>query len=400
VPRIRTIKPEFWTDSKTGSLSDRGKVLFIGMLNHADDYGVLEYDAAALKAKIFPYHSGSATELVNPTLMDELLARNLVGMFTLQADGDLQVKRYLHVVNFEKHQVVNKPSKPLLEGWKRGDTPDSYGARFSESSVSTPVVVSEHSHPEVGSRKYEVGEGEQLPITAPTALKAEQQQQHSGETTTRGKESRRTRLELTELPGTWQLWAEENHGTAFAVAGTTPAAEFERFRNHHTSKGSLMADWPAAWRTWCGRAQEFGGARAASRRRSRWRSAISGGGELAAAGRSRGGVNVTSTVSRGTKRVRNRTRRVHGKAARMARAWRNARLIGAQTPLQVPTEIEREAVMAVPILDAQDRKRWRRRQRLLNEALVGQRATPDGVTGIDRSKASWWKTLAKAERES
>jgi len=28
------------------------------------------------------------------------------------------------------------------------------------------------------------------------------------------------------------------------------AAQADRFRDYHTSKGSLMADWPAAWRTW------------------------------------------------------------------------------------------------------------------------------------------------------
>ena len=29
-------------------------------------------------------------------------------------------------------------------------------------------------------------------------------------------------------------------------------AELEKFRNHHTAKGSVMADWQAAWRTWVG----------------------------------------------------------------------------------------------------------------------------------------------------
>ena len=41
--RIRTIKPEFWTDSKTGTMPESAKCLFIGMLNHCDDFGVLEW---------------------------------------------------------------------------------------------------------------------------------------------------------------------------------------------------------------------------------------------------------------------------------------------------------------------------------------------------------------------
>ena len=57
--RIRTVKPEFWTDSKTGTLSDRAKILFLGILNFCDDYGVIENDAGALKARILPYVPGS-----------------------------------------------------------------------------------------------------------------------------------------------------------------------------------------------------------------------------------------------------------------------------------------------------------------------------------------------------
>ena len=34
--------------------------------------------------------------------------------------------------------------------------------------------------------------------------------------------------------------------------------QFKKFRNHHIGKGSVMADWSAAWRTWIGNAKEFG----------------------------------------------------------------------------------------------------------------------------------------------
>lgn len=33
--------------------------------------------------------------------------------------------------------------------------------------------------------------------------------------------------------------------------------EFEKFRDHHVSKGNVMADWLAAWRTWCRNAVQF-----------------------------------------------------------------------------------------------------------------------------------------------
>jgi hypothetical protein len=37
----------------------------------------------------------------------------------------------------------------------------------------------------------------------------------------------------------------------------TMQREWPRFRDHHRAKGSLMADWGAAWRTWVGNANRF-----------------------------------------------------------------------------------------------------------------------------------------------
>lgn len=34
-------------------------------------------------------------------------------------------------------------------------------------------------------------------------------------------------------------------------------AELDQFKSHHEANGSLMADWDAAWRTWCGKFQSF-----------------------------------------------------------------------------------------------------------------------------------------------
>lgn len=36
-----------------------------------------------------------------------------------------------------------------------------------------------------------------------------------------------------------------------------PVDMFEQFINHHTAKGSVMACWDAAWRTWYGNAVKF-----------------------------------------------------------------------------------------------------------------------------------------------
>src|SRR5947209_13798694 len=138
--RIRTVKPEFWTDSKTGTLSGIATKLFLGMLNHADDVGVLPFDVEELKAKILPYERGEARVIIEPPLLNELCRKGLVLMFWLTPDeGTLTIQRvltessmnthgalseesvnthgaltepsrsYLYIRNFLKHQCVNRP---------------------------------------------------------------------------------------------------------------------------------------------------------------------------------------------------------------------------------------------------------------------------------------------------
>jgi hypothetical protein len=149
--RIRTVKPEFWTDAKTGTLTEFGKCLFLGLLNVCDDYGVVEWAPLEWRAKIFPYHSDTTHGAVTSCLTDELLPRGLVVFFAHTPDEG-ETKRYLCIRNFNKHQVVNRPGAPLLGGWKKGDTPNAYARRvgcdLSELGPDTDCVhgqSSEHS---------------------------------------------------------------------------------------------------------------------------------------------------------------------------------------------------------------------------------------------------------------
>jgi hypothetical protein len=117
VARIRTLKPEFLTDSKTGTLSDRAAKLFIGLLIYADDYGVVRFDVDEFRARIFPYVKGDP---VSKPLFDELLPRGLVVYFTVDATG------YLWIPKFMEHQRVDRPSKPVLPGWDEAPDPEAF----------------------------------------------------------------------------------------------------------------------------------------------------------------------------------------------------------------------------------------------------------------------------------
>lgn len=41
------------------------------------------------------------------------------------------------------------------------------------------------------------------------------------------------------------------------MSGRVAWQEWSKFVNHHRAKGSLMADWSAAWRTWCANWRRF-----------------------------------------------------------------------------------------------------------------------------------------------
>lgn len=68
--------------------------------------------------------------------------------------------------------------------------------------------------------------------------------------------SRRTQIAADEQPN------ETQRRHAAESVGMTPAvfrSEWQRFRDHHRAKGSVMADWDAAWRTWCANWTRFNG---------------------------------------------------------------------------------------------------------------------------------------------
>lgn len=123
--RIRTIKPEFWTDKKVASLSYLARLLFIGLWNLCDDEGRFLADPRIIKGSLFPLDDKTTTEDVAGAL-SELSVRAHVLLTEL--DGE----KYGCCPNFVKHQRINRPTRSKLP-------------KISESSVSTHGGLSEPS---------------------------------------------------------------------------------------------------------------------------------------------------------------------------------------------------------------------------------------------------------------
>ncbi|WP_322092791.1 hypothetical protein [Paraburkholderia bannensis] len=107
MPRIRTIKPDFWTNPQVARVSHAARLLFIATWNMADDHGNLPRDSEKLKMQVFPSHFDVDVD-VEP-LVVSLISNGLLIEYSDSNTGG----RFLHVPTFHKHQVINRPSKPI-----------------------------------------------------------------------------------------------------------------------------------------------------------------------------------------------------------------------------------------------------------------------------------------------
>lgn len=125
--RIRTVKPEYWTDERIGECSVSARLLFIASWNFADDHGGLDRSAKQLKAQAFPYDNIDCEPLVQELLDQRLLIE-------YEVDG----KKYLHIKGFRTHQKVEKPARPRVPLYEQDASPPRV---LHESSPSPPRLV-------------------------------------------------------------------------------------------------------------------------------------------------------------------------------------------------------------------------------------------------------------------
>lgn len=102
--RNRMIKPEFWSDSKIGKLSLGARLLFIGIWNFADDYGVISASPRRLLGEVF--ENDETVSLADVSgWTEELVASGRLVRF--EADE----KEWLYVRRWREHQKVDSPSQ-------------------------------------------------------------------------------------------------------------------------------------------------------------------------------------------------------------------------------------------------------------------------------------------------
>ena len=102
--RIRTIKPEFPQSEGMGRVSRDARLLFVMLWTLCDDVGRTRASPRMLASLLFPYDDDAQS--LTDGWLTELEREKCVQRY--QIDGN----NYIQVLNWTKHQHIDRPSKP------------------------------------------------------------------------------------------------------------------------------------------------------------------------------------------------------------------------------------------------------------------------------------------------
>ena len=143
MPRIRTIKPEFFTSETISTLPHRTRLTFVGIWINADDEGRIRDRPRVLKAAVWPLDDDVSADDVAADL-DYLDAAGLVIRYTASPRGGGDLVDLIQVTNWIEHQRINRPTPSLFPA--PGESPDDGDhCGVHEDSLSTHARLTESS---------------------------------------------------------------------------------------------------------------------------------------------------------------------------------------------------------------------------------------------------------------
>jgi hypothetical protein len=122
------IDPSFWTDEKLGECPIQTRLLFMGLISHADDEGYGRANPKLLKSSIFPYDDLRASDLEK--WLSQLGGLNMIVLYTVNE------QTYYYLPNFLKHQTINKPTESIFP---KPEQVDSIPLPYDYGNATTPL---------------------------------------------------------------------------------------------------------------------------------------------------------------------------------------------------------------------------------------------------------------------
>lgn len=173
MPRIRSIKPEFWTSGQVLECSTNARLLFIGLWNFCDDQGRHSFRAKQIKAEVFPADEFTPDDILR--MLDELSSNGLIALY----EHDNQ--RFLQVLGW-KHQKIDRPQPAKHPGpFDDGSTivrgafvpdrigKDTIGEDGKGNGANAPVESAKNRGPDRSGESQEVFDYWQQELNHPRA---------------------------------------------------------------------------------------------------------------------------------------------------------------------------------------------------------------------------------------
>ncbi|MGY4224403.1 hypothetical protein ACVMIH_001764 [Bradyrhizobium sp. USDA 4503] len=164
------------------------------------------------------------------------------GMINTRTDKGVTI---ITICNYEYYQGDDQPD----------DTVDDKVSAQRQQGDSTAPAHDQHKTEEIKNTRKEEGDEHIAPVAGRELARAQSLfgDDPPAEERQPKRRGRQTAGRRTKLPADWEL----------PVSGWKYARDrgwnddhirfqAEKFKNFHTSRGNLMADWDAAWRTWVG----------------------------------------------------------------------------------------------------------------------------------------------------
>jgi hypothetical protein len=106
--RIRTVKPDFWTNERMAALPEFTRLLALGLLNYADDEGYFNANINLIRGTLFPFADESKKILG--------AIKDLSKLDFIRVGESKDGRKYGWVVHFTEHQRVDKPKPSKIKG--------------------------------------------------------------------------------------------------------------------------------------------------------------------------------------------------------------------------------------------------------------------------------------------
>ena len=258
--RIRTIKPEFWRSEDIAALRIEDRLLFIGLWSYVEDNGVGRDEPQLIQCDLYPLDTFTEASLRTHGGLKRLSEQGLITRYE-GPDG----RKYLQVNSWDKHQKINRPSKPRFPQY------NAENCTLTEASVSPHCTLTEGSLPEQGTGNREQGTGKHTLLGPSHETEAAESASAETQTVAAGaapatasakpasKPSKASKARGTRLPDGWQPDEALVAWTKVNAPAAANGVEVDRFRDYWTAQPGAKGrktDWAATWRNWARRCQE------------------------------------------------------------------------------------------------------------------------------------------------